>query len=228
MTNFQNPTGVTWSLSKKKKLLQLSEIYDFFIIEDDYLSDFYYDEKPVYSLKALDKNERVFYIKTFSKIVMPGLALTLFIPPEKFTNYFSLSKYLIDTTTSGINQKFLELYIKRGFLEQHLKKIRNIFGEKMNFMLNELTKIEHIKILNFPRGGYFIWIELANYIDEEKFYYKCHMNGLSILPGFIFYPQKQSASKIRISFINSTFEEIKRGIGIMKNILNNCEGVSNK
>lgn len=52
--------------------------------------------------------------------------------------------------------------------------------------------------------------------------------GFQFFNGFIFYPQKQSASKIRISFINSTFEEIKKGIGIMKNILNNCEGVSNK
>lgn len=64
----------------------------------------------------------------------------------------------------------MELYIKRGFLEQHLKKNTKYFWRKNEFfMLNELTKIEHIKILNFPRGGYFIWIELANYIDEENF-----------------------------------------------------------
>lgn len=106
MTNFQNPTGITWSLRKKEKLLELSQKYDFFIIEDDYLSDFYYSSSPVRSLKSLDKNDRVFYIKTFSKIVMPGIATTLFIPPKKFTNYFSLEKYLVDTTTSGLNQKF--------------------------------------------------------------------------------------------------------------------------
>lgn len=228
MTNFQNPTGITWSLEKKRKLLELSQKYDFFIIEDDYLSDFYYQTYPMRSLKSLDKNDRVFYIKTFSKIVMPGVALTLFIPPKKFTNYFSLSKYLIDTTTSGINQKFLEIFIKRGLLDIHLDNLRKIFKKKMDFMLDLLSDLSHIKILHIPKGGFFIWLELANYIDEEKFYYKCHLQGLSILPGFIFYPQKQDSSKIRISIVNSTFDEMKLGVQIMKNILNNCEGVLNK
>lgn len=226
-TNFQNPTGITWSLDKKKKLLELSKKYDFFIIEDDYLSDFYYVSYPMRSLKSLDKNDRVFYIKTFSKIVMPGVALTLFIPPKKFTNYFSLSKYLIDTTTSGLNQKFLEIFIKNGLLDIHLEKLRKAFKNKMDFMLNLLANLSHVKVLHIPKGGFFIWIELASYIDEEKFYYKCHLQGLSILPGFIFYPYKQDSSKIRISVVNSSFEEMKRGVEIMRSILNNCEGVLN-
>lgn len=225
VTNFQNPTGITWSLEKKKKLLEFSKKYDFFIIEDDFLSDFYYENSPVRSLKSLDRNDRVFYIKTFSKIVMPGVALSLFIPPRKFINFFSLSKYFIDTTTSGIHQKFLEIFIKRGLLDEHLAELREIFKEKMNFMLDELSTLTHIKILHRPKGGFFIWIELASYIDEEKFYYKCHLHGLSLLPGFIFYPQRQKTSKIRISVINTSFDEIKKGVEIMRNILNNCEAV---
>lgn len=228
MTNFQNPTGITWSLEKKKKLLELAQKYDFFIIEDDYLSDFYYDLSSVRALKSLDKYDRVFYIKTFSKIVMPGIAITLFVPPKKFTNYLSLSKYLIDTTTSGVNQKFLEIFIEKGLLDEHLKNLREIFKKKMEFMIKELRKIEHLNILYMPKGGFFIWIELANYIDEEKFYYKCHTQGLSVLPGFIFYPNQQASSKIRISFVNASFKEIKKGIDIIKNILNNCDGVVNR
>lgn len=230
MTNFQNPTGITWSLRKKEKLLELSQKYDFFIIEDDYLSDFYYSSSPVRSLKSLDKNDRVFYIKTFSKIVMPGIATTLFIPPKKFTNYFSLEKYLVDTTTSGLNQKFLEIFIKRSLLDKHLELLRKILKEKMDFTIKNLQKLSHLKILHIPKGGFFIWLELANYIDEKKFYYKCHLNGLSILPGFIFYPKtkQQFSSKIRISVVNSSFSEIEKGIDIIKNILNNCEAVINE
>lgn len=228
MTNFQNPTGITWSLEKKKKLLELSQKFDFFIIEDDYLSDFYYGSSPVRSLKSLDRYDRVFYIKTFSKIVMPGIAITLFVPPKKFTNYLSLSKYLIDTTTSGINQKFLEIFIEKGLLEKHLETLRENFKRKMEFMIEELLQIEHLKILHIPKGGFFVWIELANYIDEEKFYYKCHIQGLSVLPGFIFYPNQQASSKIRISVVNVNFQEIKKGVEIIKNILNNCDGVINR
>ena len=68
------------------------------------------------SLKALDKYERVFFIKTFSKIVMPALALTMLIPPKKYIDSFSLNKYFIDTTTSGINQKFLEIFYQKRII----------------------------------------------------------------------------------------------------------------
>lgn len=100
----------------------------------------------------------------------------------------------------------------------------------MDFTIKNLQKLSHLKILHIPKGGFFIWLELANYIDEKKFYYKCHLNGLSILPGFIFYPKtkQQFSSKIRISVVNSSFSEIEKGIDIIKNILNNCEAVINE
>ena len=104
-------------------------------------SDFYYKSQDCpRSIKALDKDERVFYIKTFSKIVMPALALTMLIPPKKYTESFSLNKYFIDTTTSGINQKFLELYIKRGLLDKHLEKLRVNLKEKMEYMIEKASK----------------------------------------------------------------------------------------
>ena len=225
MTNFQNPTGVSWSFEKKKKMIELSIKYDFYIIEDECFSDFYYKSQDCpRSIKALDKDERVFYIKTFSKIVMPALALTMLIPPKKYTESFSLNKYFIDTTTSGINQKFLELYIKRGLLDKHLEKLRINLKEKMEYMIEKLQKIKHLEIMHVPQGGFFIWIKLANYINSEKFYYKCRLRGLSILPGFVFYSNSEEvSSKIRISTVSSTIEEVERGLDIIQDVLNNCD-----
>ena len=225
MTNFQNPTGVSWSFEKKKKMIELSIKYDFYIIEDECFSDFYYKSQDCpRSIKALDKDERVFYIKTFSKIVMPALALAILIPPKKYTESFSLNKYFIDTTTSGINQKFLELYIKRGLLDKHLEKLRANLKEKMEYMIEKLQKIKHLEIMHVPQGGFFIWIKLANYINSEKFYYKCRLRGLSILPGFVFYSNSEEVStKIRISTVSSTIEEVERGLDIIQDVLNNCD-----
>jgi len=225
MTNFQNPTGVSWSFEKKKKMIELSIKYDFYIIEDECFSDFYYKSQDCpRSIKALDKDERVFYIKTFSKIVMPALALAILIPPKKYTESFSLNKYFIDTTTSGINQKFLELYIKRGLLDKHLEKLRINLKEKMEYMIEKLKKIKHLEIMHVPQGGFFIWIKLANYINSEKFYYKCRLRGLSILPGFVFYSNSEEvSSKIRISTVSSTIEEVERGLDIIQDVLNNCD-----
>lgn len=150
----------------------------------------------------------------------------MLIPPKNFVEKFTINKYFIDTTTSGIHQKFLELFIKRGLLEKHLEQLREILGQRMKYMVETLQKIPHLRILHIPKGGFFLWIELANYIDGEKFYYKCRLRGLSILPGFIFYSNTKNSCKIRISIVSSSFDEMQIGCQIIQDILEHCEGVS--
>ena len=90
--------------------------------------------------------------------------------------------------------------------------------------ISELKKIKHLEIMHIPKGGFFIWVNLANYINSEKFYYKCRLRGLSILPGFIFYSSTEEVtSKIRISIVPSTIKEMKRGLEIIQDVLNNCD-----
>ena len=67
----------------------------------------------------------------------------------------------------------------------------------MEYMLSELQKIKHLEIIHIPKGGFFIWVNLANYINSEKFYYKCRLRGLSVLPGFIFYSATDDRSEER-------------------------------
>lgn len=225
MTNFQNPTGISWAKWKKNKLLQLSKKYDFYILEDECFCDFYYDKNIPTSLKSIDKYERVFYIKTFSKSVMPGISLGLFIPPKSFLDRFSLNKYFVDTTTSGLNQKFLEIYIKEGFLENHLCMLRDIYSKKMKYVIDKINKMSHLKVVYIPKGGFFLWLELANYIDGEKFYYKCRLRGLSILPGFLFDSSGETSYNIRLSILSAEIEEIDIGLNIIENILKHCSGL---
>lgn len=222
VTNFQNPTGITWSEEKKKKLIKLAEEYNFYIIEDDCFSEFSYGKK-VTSLKTLDKtgNEKVIYIKTYSKLLMPGIGLAFMITPPALMKKILLTKYSIDHSTSGLNQKILEYFIKDGYLDTHLKKLKKLFKMKYQRILELLMEVPHIKILNKPKGGFFIWIELADYINEEKFYQECKTKGLSILPGNIFYYNSISSGKIRLSFVSPSLEEIEKGVNIMKEILNN-------
>ena len=82
MPNFQNPTGISMSIEKKIKLLELAEKYNFYILEDDGLSNLYFDRKKPETLKSLDKNNRVIYIKSYSKIFMPGLRLAYITIPD--------------------------------------------------------------------------------------------------------------------------------------------------
>ncbi|WP_297598180.1 PLP-dependent aminotransferase family protein [uncultured Cetobacterium sp.] len=219
--NFQNPTGVTWSLEKRKKMLELAEKYRFYIVEDDSFSDFYYDSEKPKTLKSLDKTgkERVIYIKTYSKILMPGIGLAAMIVPEKLIQNILLIKYGLDTTTSGLNQKILEKFISRGYLEEHLYRLRSEFKEKQKLCIDMLEELPNLEIMYKPKGGFFIWIKLSENIDGEKFYKKSKEKGVALLPGAVFYSDKRDVCKIRLSFISPSLNEIRLGMEILKELL---------
>lgn len=219
VTNFQNPTGFTWSFEKKQKLIELSKKYDFYIVEDDSFSDFYYENEKPKSLKSLDKvgEERVFYIKTYSKILMPGIGLAIMLTPYKFIDKILLIKYGLDTTTSGVNQKILKEFIERRKLKEHLDFLRGEFKEKLQLSLKKLKSIDNVKIINEPRGGFFLWLELK--MEGEIFCKECKKRGVELLPGTVFSIDGKNKNKIRLSFISPTLDEINRGIDIIKTIL---------
>ncbi len=220
MSNFQNPTGISWSMKKKKKLLTLAHKYNFYIIEDGCFSDFYYTKK-VEAIKALDQKgkEKVIYIKTYSMIFMPGMSIAIVIFPPLIMEKALLIKYTLDHGPSGLNQKILEYFIAEKILDQHLKNLKKIFKIKLKKTLELLAEIPHLTPLNKVKGGFFIWLQLKNNIDEEKFYEECRIRGLSLLPGNLFYYDRRFSGKIRLSFIHPSLKKIEEGVEIMKNIL---------
>lgn len=222
--NFQNPTGVSWSTEKREKLLYLARKYGFYIVEDDSFSDFYYTEEKPKTLKSLDMigQEKVIYIRTYSKILMPGVGLAVMAIPENLIQKVLLIKYGLDTTTSGINQKILEKFIVKNRLAEHLGLLREKFGEKQRLCLSLLEKIQGLEVMHKPDGGFFIWIKLSESVDGEKFYLKCKEEGVALLPGALFYKDKRDVCKIRLSFISPTLFEIKKGLEIIEKTLFFC------
>lgn len=219
--NFQNPTGIVWSPEKRKKLLELADEYNFYIIEDDCFSEFYLDDTPISPLKSMDKigSERVIYIRTISKVLMPSISLAIVIPPKKFLEKFIYNKYSLDPNTSGINQKILEKFILDNLFEIHLIKMRKKIKIRFEKTLSILKEIPHIDITHIPKGGFFIWIKVSEKIDVEMLRYKCKLKGVAILPEKIFYINKNNSQKIRLSFVSCSLEELEIGLTIIKNVL---------
>ncbi|MDR1835673.1 MAG: PLP-dependent aminotransferase family protein [Fusobacteriaceae bacterium] len=219
--NFQNPTGILWSLEKRQKLLDLARFYDFYIIEDDCFSDFYYTGAPVPSLKSLDQwdKERVIYIKTYSKTFMPAISLAPMVFPKPFRDKFILSKYGLDPNTSGLNQKILEYYISEDYQEKHLKKCREILSRRYHKMLSLVEKLPNAQLPHIPQGGFFFWIRLADRVKPEDFLRKCTESGVLILPGGVFYHDGRDSSFVRLSFVSSGLKEIEGGMDILHDIL---------
>lgn len=219
--NFHNPTGVVWSDEKRKKLLHLAKKYNFYVVEDDSFSEFFYTGEKPKPLKSLDRinSERVIYIRTFSKTIMPGIGIALMIIPPLLQEKGILAKYGIDTTTSGLNQRILEEFIRENYFPEHISKIKNILKVKYEHMFKILENSKNLKIVTKPRGGFFFWVRILKDINIENFYGKAIEEGISLLPGSIFYNSGKMVPIIRLSFTVPTLTEIEKGIKKIDNLI---------
>ncbi|MBU3100318.1 MULTISPECIES: MocR-like pyridoxine biosynthesis transcription factor PdxR [Clostridium] len=223
MSYFQNPTGATYSLEKKVKILELAEIYDFYIVEDDYLSELIYDNKEYKSFKSLDVNDKVIYIKSFSKIFLPGIRLGYMISPQKCKEYIQNSKINTDISTSSLMQRALDLYINKDLWKEHISRLNLAYKDKYNFMLECIEKYLGAKASYYtPGGGIHFYFKIATdlKINSMELFYRCMNKKVLITPGVLFYKNaKEGNNYFRLSFSEIKKPEIEEGIKIISEIL---------
>lgn len=222
MSCFQNPTGYTYSTEKKLAMLKLAKKYDFYIIEDDYLSELTYDKSKVTSFKSLDTENRVIYIKSFSKIFLPGIRIGYLLSPSKFLESIQNAKMNTDITTSSLMQRALDLYIREGFWKEHIKNLNRIYKERFEFMQRKVeSSLKGAVQVVYPKGGLNLYCKLLNSkIDSIDLFYECQKNNVLLTPGVIFYRNESEGKKyFRLSFAHTDLEEIERGINKIAEIL---------
>lgn len=230
MQNFQNPTGVNWSQTKQQQLLDLAEKYDFYIIEDDILSDLYYTAEKSSILKEYDKQDRVIYIKSFSKVFMPGLRLAFIILPERLLAQILEAKYATDISSGGLTQRAFDYYLRAGLLDKHIELQRKLFKKRFKIMKSELAKelAEAVEIVFPTKGGLYLWLKLARNVDSKKLYQQAVAKGLVFSPGYLFSLNSNFSNHLRLSFAAVDSQEIKKGIQILKEIYLNNYHLSQK
>jgi DNA-binding transcriptional MocR family regulator len=223
MPYFQNPTGVTYSLQKKKRILELAEIYDFYIIEDDYLSDISYDSRVEFkSLKSMDINDRVIYIKSFSKIFLPGIRIGYVIPPKIYSDKIQTFKINTDITTSSLMQRALDLYIRKGLWKEHIKLLNLEYKIRYQFLIEECNTILKDKVEIYDTyGGLSLFLKIErkdiNCIDLFK---HCKENNLLITPGLLYYLHSQDGMRyFKIGFSKVDTKSIHTGLLVINNLL---------
>lgn len=224
MSYLQNPTGISYSLDKKKKILELADIYDFYIIEDDYLSELIYNENLQYkSFKSLDKNDRVIYIKSFSKIFLPGIRLGYLVSPVRFIETMKNSKINTDISTSSLMQRTLDLYIKKGYWKEYINKLNDIYVEKYKFTREKIKNILKDKVaFNEPQGGLSFYLKISDKIkiDSISLFYKCKEKNILITPGVLFYKFPHEGKRyFKVSFSQISNEDLEKGLKIIYDVL---------
>ena len=221
MSYFQTPTCISYCIEKKQELLQIANRYNTYIVEEDNQSEFVYTKEPVVLLKSLDYKNRVIYVKSFSKILMPGLRLGFMILPSAIINMVTSAKYATDISTSGFIQRAFDLYLKNDELKKHTKYMRNIFRLRYEATIIEIEKnLKPYTTYNKPNGGVNFWLKLKDdSINIEELCNNLVKNSVVITPGSIFSIRGESMPYIRISFANTEIEDIKKGIKIIAHTL---------
>lgn len=213
MPNFQNPTGYSYSLQTKRELLELVNRKGVLIVEDDYLTDlnFYTDDNL--TLKSMDKYEDVVYIKSFSKIFMPGLRLGFLIVPMNLNDQILIAKQTSDISTSGLIQRAFDLYLRKGIWRRHITYMKKIYKERFDIMVESLEKnlpkdTTYLK----PLGGINFWIKLSNGFSASELYSQSINRDIVFIPGGVFYPEDIDSNCFRLSIADVYPADIRKGI----------------
>ncbi len=218
--NFQNPTGATLSLERREKILKLADQYDFVIVEDNPYGDIHFEEEFLPSLKALDHSERVIYLRSFSKVFSPGIRLAWVAAEENIIRKMAIAKQYIDACTNTLSQFLMFEFCKRGYLETQMKKNIAFYRAKRDFMLHALEKYfpEDVQ-WNRPLGGFFIFIKLPQSMDAENILVEAVDNNVAFIAGCPFYVDGSGRNTMRLSYAQSTNEEIEKAVRVIGQII---------
>ncbi len=219
MAYFQTPTGISYSMEKKRRLLELAEAYDTYIIEEDDFYDFHYGKEPLVPLKALDYKNRVIYIKSFSKILMPGLRMGLLVLPKKIQQVVMEAKYTTDISTSGFLQRAMAYYLEENGWEKHAAETRRYGSGKYRKMLSMIRRyLPQVSYIQ-PDGGVSLWLKLPEGISAEQFCNRMLEKNVMLIPGSQYDIHGTEDTHIRLSFANLSDDKIEVGLKRMGDTL---------
>lgn len=210
----QNPTGVTLSMERRKRLLELASEYDFLIIEDDPYSLILYEPIEVAPLKSMDAEGRVVHLSTFSKILSPGLRLGWIVADDKLIEKFVLAKQVMDLCTSPLLQYIAYGALKRKVIQENLTKIRALYKTKRDKMLEALeTYFPDGCKWTRPIGGLFIFVWVPERVNTKELIKDCSKKYKVVyVPGQSFFVDGSGTNTMRLNFSYPTMEEIEEGI----------------
>ncbi len=212
---FQNPTGTTMSLKKREELLALANEFDVLVLEDNPYGDLRFSGDEVATLKSLDKENRVIYCGSFSKILSPGMRLGYVIGPAPLMEKVEMLKQTNDVHTPMLTQMMCVQFMKKYDINKYIAKNRDLYREKCQCMLDAMEeffpkgKVEW----TVPEGGIFLWCECKGIEDVSALVNRCLEKKVAIVPGSNFaINQSLPSNKFRLNYSSASKEQIREGV----------------
>ena len=229
LPNFQNPAGVTLSHERREELVALADRYGVPIVEDDPYGQLRYEGEHLPPLIVIDKHRRmregysgnVIYLSTFSKTLAPGLRLGWVIAPRRVIQKLVQAKQGADLHTSTFTQMVAYEVARGGFLDRHVREIREVYRERRDAMLAAMERYFPSGVhWTRPQGGLFLWVTLPEAIDAGKLLKAAvEEEKVAFVPGSAFYPDGSGHNTMRLNFSYSTPDVIEEGIRRLGRVL---------
>lgn len=216
--NFQNPSGITMSLEKRKGVYALAKKYNVVILEDNPYGDLRVSGEFLPTIKSMDEDGIVIYAGTFSKVISPGLRVGYAIAPKELMQKMIVGKQCSDVHTTILSQIICDEYINQYDYEAHLQNLIQIYTKKSSLMLEQIEKhltplgITHKKV----EGGLFVWCTLPDGIDMMTFCSEAVKRKVCVVPGNAFLTDETApCQSFRMNFSTPTDEDIVKGVEIL-------------
>lgn len=213
ISNFQNPAGVTMSLARRKKILEVAKKYEVLILEDNPYDKLRFEGEPIPSIYSLDNEGYVISLGTFSKILCPGLRLAWILGNKEIIEKLVIMKQATDLCTTVLNQLIAYEYCCQNDIDKNIESNVEIYRRKRNGMLEALDKYFPVEVTwTKPQGGFFVFATLPEYIDTGEMFKEAIEENVAYVPGGPFFADGKGQNTMRLSFCFPSVEDIDEGI----------------
>jgi len=212
---FQNPTGVTLSLDRRRRLIELANAHDVIVLEDSPYRRIRFTGDTLPTLKSLDTQGRVIHLGSFSKVLVPGLRVGWAVAAPALLGKMKLLKLAGDTQTSTLNMAATSLFLDRFDLDAHVETLRAAYARKKGVMLDAMRRHfpQDVRVTD-PEGGLFTWVEFADGFDATAFMRDVALPEARVayVPGASFFPVTERANTARFNYSAQSDARIEEGI----------------
>ena len=211
--DFQNPTGRTWSLQRRRELVELATWYGIPVIEDNPYGELRFEGEILPSLKSMDTAGLVIGTGTFSKTFCPGMRIGWLVAEPEIIEKYVLIKQGADLCTSLRSQMEVDMFMERYDFEGNLQKLTDLYRKRRNAMVESLEAMMPAGVtFTRPQGGLFLWVELPEQLGAVELLQECLKREVAFVPGDAFFPNGGIKNTLRLNYSNMSEERIREGI----------------
>ena len=213
--DFQNPSGVTLSLDRRERLLELCYEYDVVLVEDSPYRNLRFAGESVPMINTLDKHGYAFSLHTFSKLLFPGTRLGWIVADKAILEKLVMAKQPTDLCTSPLNQSIINEFCQRGLIKSHILKIIELYRKKRDIMIKALEEYmpEGAGVdWTRPEGGLFLWLTLPESLDAGELFPKAVEKKVAYVVGSAFHFDRSGHNTMRLNFSYPSEAQIEEGI----------------